>query len=149
MKSIKLIDMNELIEEIECRCPSDCETEKVIECIKEAPIIDAMPIGWLCQKMWEEEKYGNVYRTDYLNSLIWEWHHGKIDNSNKSGVWIPLERRIGLYNHPWWAEFKCSLCGYETYTVLDSPSKICRMCGAKMDTETIRSYQEENKNETN
>lgn len=39
------------------------------------PIVDAIPVEWLCRKMREEGSNGNILKAEYLKELIWEFHH--------------------------------------------------------------------------
>lgn len=73
--------------------------------IDEAPVVDAIPVV----QFGEKKKF-----------------------SDKNGKWIPLGHIIGSMNHPWSEYFKCSLCGYEHYTLFDLPPDECPNCGAKM-----------------
>jgi hypothetical protein len=38
------------------------------------PVVDAIPVEWLCRKMREEENNGNILKAEYLKELIWEFH---------------------------------------------------------------------------
>ena len=38
------------------------------------PVVDAIPVEWLCRKMREEESNGNIIKAEYLKELIWEFH---------------------------------------------------------------------------
>ena len=53
-------------------------------------------------------------------------------NVRKRGKWIPLGHRMGVCKHPDSEDFKCSLCGYEEYTLYFDPPGTCPRCGAKM-----------------
>ena len=55
------------------------------------------------------------------------------------GKWIPLGHQIGFGKHPWSEDYRCSLCGYEAYTLLSLPPDVCPQCHAN---NTI--YKEEN-----
>lgn len=50
----------------------------------------------------------------------------------KVGTWQSLGHRIGYLKHPWSEDFKCSICGYEQYTLLFPPPDVCPKCGARM-----------------
>jgi len=55
-----------------------------------------------------------------------------INNFKKKGKWIPLGHRPGYLKHPWSEDYKCSLCGYEAYTILMEPPELCPNCHAEM-----------------
>ena len=46
------------------------------------------------------------------------------------GKWIPLGHQIGFMKHPWSEDYRCSLCGYEAYTLLSLPPTVCPQCHA-------------------
>ena len=46
------------------------------------------------------------------------------------GKWIPLGHQIGFLKHPWSEDYRCSLCGYEAYTLLSLPPDVCPQCHA-------------------
>ena len=46
------------------------------------------------------------------------------------GKWIPLGHQIGFLKHPWSEDYRCSLCGYEAYTIGTPPPSICPQCHA-------------------
>lgn len=46
------------------------------------------------------------------------------------GKWIPLGHQIGFLKHPWSEDYRCSLCGYEAYTIGTPPPKVCPQCHA-------------------
>lgn len=54
-------------------------------------------------------------------------------NAGERGEWIPLGHRMGLMKHPYSLDYKCSLCGYEEYTLLMPPPDTCPNCGARME----------------
>ena len=54
-------------------------------------------------------------------------------NTGKRGEWIPLGHRMGVCKHPYSEDFKCSLCGYEAYTLFFDPPETCPNCGARME----------------
>lgn len=54
-------------------------------------------------------------------------------NRGLHGKWEPLGHRIGIGKHPHSEEYRCSLCGYEAYTVYSEPPDQCPNCMADMD----------------
>ena len=46
------------------------------------------------------------------------------------GKWISLGHQIGFLKHPWSEDYRCSLCGYEAYTIGTPPPKVCPQCHA-------------------
>lgn len=56
-------------------------------------------------------------------------------NPDKKGEWIPLGHRPGYLKHPFSEDYKCSVCGYEQYTLFMGPPAQCPACGSSMGTE--------------
>ena len=49
------------------------------------------------------------------------------------GKWIPLGHRMGVFKHPMSEDFKCSVCGYEVYSISGfGIHDTCMNCGADM-----------------
>ena len=46
------------------------------------------------------------------------------------GKWIPLGHQIGFLKHPFSEDYRCSLCGYEAYTLCSEPPNVCPQCHA-------------------
>jgi len=55
----------------------------------------------------------------------------------KEGYWIQLGHRMGTLKHPMSVDYKCSLCGFEEYTLFIDPPMECRNCGGVM-TKIVR-----------
>ena len=55
-----------------------------------------------------------------------------IQAKRPAGVWEPLGHRMGFLKHPDSEGYKCSICGYESYTLYIFPPKTCPECGADM-----------------
>ena len=45
-------------------------------------------------------------------------------NRGLHGKWEPLGHRIGIGKHPHSEEYRCSLCGYEAYTVYSGEKSV-------------------------
>ena len=66
----------------------------------------------------------------------------EVGNACKRGVWQPLGHIIGFCKHPDSLEYKCSLCGYQIYTLFGlGKTDRCPKCHAVM------SFEEEKKDE--
>lgn len=63
------------------------------------------------------------------------------DHEFKHGHWIPLGHRMGVCKHPYSEDYKCSVCGYEQYTLMFAPPQVCPLCHSLM------SEKEEKNNE--
>lgn len=46
------------------------------------------------------------------------------------GKWICLGHQIGILKHPYSIDYRCSLCGYEAYTLFSLPPDVCPQCHA-------------------
>ena len=57
------------------------------------------------------------------------------ENDEEQSHWISLGHQSGFLKHPYSEDFKCSNCGYEQYTIFNSPPDICPHCGQKMNGE--------------
>lgn len=53
-------------------------------------------------------------------------------HDGESGKWIPLGHRMGVLKHPFSEDYRCSLCGYEQYTIFEYPPRECPKCRATM-----------------
>jgi len=58
------------------------------------------------------------------------------------GVWEPLGHRMGFLKHPDSEDYKCSICGYESYTLYSFPPKTCPECGADMRKSVKKLYDD-------
>lgn len=101
--------------------------------IRDMPEIDAIPVEWLEGKELDYRTTGDMLASYAFEAAINDWkkEHG-LDNSNKTGVWEPLGHRIGFGKHPLSEDFRCPLCGYEAYTVLNPPLNRCPRCNAEL-----------------
>jgi len=59
-------------------------------------------------------------------------HEEVTGHYGESGKWIPLGHRMGVLKHPFSEDYRCSLCGYEQYTIFEYPPRECPKCGATM-----------------
>ena len=41
--------------------------------VKSVPTIDAIPVEWLCKKVFEEGERENILHAEYIKDLILEW----------------------------------------------------------------------------
>ena len=103
--------------------------------IEDAPTIDAIPIEWLLQVLEDAKKYPilafeTIVDIPYLINRFRKEMGGI--NEDKIGVWESLGHRSGLLSHPGSEDFRCSLCGYEAYTIFPPPPNRCPICRAKM-----------------
>lgn len=103
--------------------------------IEDAPTIDAIPIEWLLQVLEDAKKYPilgfeTIVDIPYLINRFRKEMGGI--NEDKIGVWEPLGHRPRLLSHPGAEDFRCSLCGYEAYTIFAQPPNRCPICRAKM-----------------
>ena len=58
------------------------------------------------------------------------------------GTWEPLGHRMGVFKHPDSEDYKCSVCGYESYTIYALPPKTCPECGADMRESVKKLYDD-------
>lgn len=89
----------------------------------------------LCAELQKEfgspEGHGKLMRINYIIT-----HAPTIDAAPvRHGGWIPLGYRSGFLKNPDSEDFRCSICGYEAYTLFFPPPERCPSCGAKMDGE--------------
>lgn len=92
------------------------------------PGVDAIPVEWLKGKEnCEDDLFG------MCKSVLFMWNREtKTLNKGKAGIWEPLGHIIGFLNHPDSEYYKCSLCGYEQYTLYQQPPDTCPACFASM-----------------
>ena len=96
--------------------------------IEDAPTIDAIPVEWLKGK---ENGKDDLFGMCESVRLMWN-RETKTLNKGKAGIWQPLGHIIGFINHPDSEYYKCSLCGYEQYTLYQQPPDTCPACLASM-----------------
>lgn len=90
--------------------------------------IDAITVEWMNAMIERNLGYNQAF--EWVLEA-WQKEQG-LDNSDKSGAWIPLGHRSGTLSHPWSEDFKCPFCGYEAYTILTLPPERCPRCHAKL-----------------
>lgn len=98
--------------------------------------VEAIPVEWL-KKLQKESSLWD-FTASASGDIIRRWEKEQgigIDNSGKSGAWEPLGHISRGFAHPCSEYFKCSLCGYEAYTVFDPLPERCPECGAQMEQE--------------
>ena len=133
---MRLIDGDDLTKRIKdrycVRCDIchglTCPTDDALCMIDESPTIDAIPVEWLKEKEnCEDDLFG------MCKSVLFMWNREtKTLNKGKAGIWEPLGHIIGFLNHPDSEYYKCSLCGYEQYTLYQQPPDTCPACFASM-----------------
>ena len=55
----------------------------------------------------------------------------------EEGIWISLGHVRGPLSHPYSETFKCSICGYEQYTLFMNPPNKCPHCKANMKMQEV------------
>lgn len=104
---------------------------RCLEDIDNAPTIDAIPVEWLRKILANKPETVEMLGVDVI-LMLWQNEQDGTDNSDKDGTWEPLGHRMGPCKHPWSEDYKCSLCGYEAYTVFDPPPDRCPKCNARL-----------------
>lgn len=82
---------------------------------------------------YEEWTQQTVTIADVLDSVCDDYTVlPSIQAKRPEGEWEPLGHRMGVLKHPDSEDYKCSICGYESYTLYPLPPKTCPECGADM-----------------